>query len=387
LKTKGKQKKMKKIGVAVIGTGTRAHYVVKNLLNDSNNNVEIRRVFDPDKKVAKESVEHWGNTAIICDDYQSAINSNDIDWVMVFSPNVYHCENVCYAFDCDKHVFSEKPLATSIKDCQKIYNKQIESGKLFATGFVLRYAPLYAKVKELLDEKYIGDIISIDANENIAPAHGAYIMQNWRRKKELSGPHILEKCAHDLDLLNWFVGSLPSRVASFGGLNFFIPENNHFMDKFKNSDGKTIFGGWKDVHAVSTPFESDKNLMDNQVAIIQYRNNVRVMFQATMSNAIPERRMYFSGTEGTMIAELYSSSLKYKRHGDNEITIHFGGDGHGGGDSFIMKELYKSMSENMEPASSGNEALESSVLAMAIDEAAESNSIVDLEPIWKSMER
>jgi len=379
--------KNKKIGIAVIGAGGRAHGVVKNLIKDSNGNVDIKRVFDPDKKVVAETVKSWGSTTVICDDYQSAINSDDIDWVMVFSPNVYHCEHVCYAFDCDKHVFSEKPLATSIEDCQTIYNKHIESGNLFATGFVLRYAPIYAKVKELLDEKYIGDIISIDANENITPDHGAYIMQNWRRKKELSGPHILEKCAHDMDLINWFVGSLPSKVASFGGLDFFVPENNHFMDKFKKSDGKTIFGGWQDPHAVSTPFESDKTLMDNQVAIIQYRNNVRVMFQATMSNAIPERRMYFSGTEGTMIAELYSSSLKYKRHDSNEVTISFKGDGHGGGDNYIMKELYKSMSEDMEPASSGNEALESSVLAMAIDEAAENNSIVDLEPIWKTMDR
>ena len=49
-----------KIGVAVVGTGSRAYYVVKNLLNDSDGNVEIRRVFDPDMAVAKESVAHWG---------------------------------------------------------------------------------------------------------------------------------------------------------------------------------------------------------------------------------------------------------------------------------------------------------------------------------------
>jgi predicted dehydrogenase len=376
-----------KIGVAVVGAGQRAYYVVKNLLNDSDGNVEVKRVFDPDMEVAKESVEHWGGTAVICDDYQSAINSDDVDWVMVFSPNVYHCEHVCYGFDCGKHVFSEKPLATSIEDCKTIYKKYNENDRLFATGFVLRYAPIYAKVKELLDEKYIGDIISIDANENIAPSHGSYIMQNWRRRKELAGPHILEKCAHDLDLLNWFVGCLPSKIASFGGLDFFVPENKHLLDKFKNDNGDTIFGGWKDPHKVSNPFESDKNLMDNQVAIIQYRNNVRVMFQATMSNAIPERRMYISGTEGTIIAELYSSTLKYKRHDSDEVMIKFGGDGHGGGDSFIMKELYKSMADGMEPASSGDEGLESSVLAMAIDEAAESSSIVDLEPVWKTMNR
>ena len=77
-----------------------------------------------------------------------------------------------------------------------------------------------------------------------------------------------------------------------------------------------------------------------------YRNGVKVQFQATMSNAIPERRMYFSCAEGTMRLELYSSELSYKRIGEDMVTIHYGADGHGGGDNFIMKELYECMTDH-----------------------------------------
>jgi hypothetical protein len=98
--------------------------------------------------------------------------------------------------------------------------------------------------------------------------------------------------------------------------------------------------------------------------------------------------MYFSCTEGTMIAELYSSTLRYKCIDDEgETVINFGADGHGGGDSFIMKELYETMSEGVTPKCSGDEGLESAVVALALDQAAQTNKMIDLEPIWKKLGR
>jgi hypothetical protein len=121
---------------------------------------------------------------------------------------------------------------------------------------------------------------------------------------------------------------------------------------------------------------------------MEYRNGIRVMFQATMCNAIPERRMYFSCTEGTMVVELYSSILKYRRIGDEgETVINFTGDGHGGGDSFIMKELYQCMLNNSKPKCSGDEGLKSAVVAMAIDNAIRDRKLIDLEPVWKKLKR
>ena len=112
------------------------------------------------------------------------------------------------------------------------------------------------------------------------------------------------------------------------------------------------------------------------------------MFQATMSNAIPERRMYFSCSEGTMILELYSGLLKYRKIGDEGYTlIDVSGDGHGGGDSSIMKELYETMTKGTKPKCSGDEGLESAVTALVLDQAAKTNTMVNLEPIWKKLGR
>ena len=373
------------INVAVIGAGSRGNGVTNNLLKDSDGNVKVLTVFDPDKDVAQKTIEYWKSPYTkICDSYQEAIDAPGVDWVMVFSPNAYHKENIIYAFEAGKNVFSEKPLATSVEDCQAIYEAHKKSDLIFATGFVLRYAPIYRKAKEILESGKLGKILSIDANENITPAHGGYIMRNWRRLTKFAGPHILEKCCHDLDLINWFCESVPTKIASFGSNDMFVPENEHFREKY----GSETFASWPDPHAVESPFTSDKDMLDNQVGIMDYRNGIKVMFQATMSNAIPERRMFFSCTEGTMIVELYSGTLQYRQIGDEGTTlVDITGDGHGGGDSYIMKELYDTMINGTEPKCSGDEGLESAVCALVMDQAAQTNTMVDLEPIWEQLNR
>lgn len=374
----------KRFGVAVLGAGNRARYVVKNLLRDSGGAVRVVSAFDPDRTLLDETLRKiWGSSdALAASSAEEAIHAPCVDWVMVFSPNSCHRDHILAAFAAGKDVFAEKPLATTIDACKEISEAQRRSGRVFATGFVLRYAPIYRRAKELLDSGMFGRLLLIEGNENIAPDHGGYIMCNWRRLTKFAGPHILEKCCHDLDLINWFCGSLPSRVASFGGRDFFKPENNRLMEKY----GEKTFKSWWDPHAQATPFTDDTDLMDNQVSIAEFRNRIRVTFTATMSNAIPERRLSFACAEGTMKLNLYSNIIRYRRLGDEGVTeLNFSGDGHGGGDSYIMKELYETMSRGVPPKCSGAEGLRSAVFALALDQAARNGEIVDLEPVWKAL--
>ena len=374
----------KRFGVAVLGAGNRARYVVKNLLRDSGGAVRVVSAFDPDRTLLDETLRKiWGSSdALAASSAEEAIHAPGVDWVMVFSPNSCHRDHILAAFAAGKDVFAEKPLATTIDACKEISEAQRRSGRVFATGFVLRYAPIYRRAKELLDSGMFGRLLLIEGNENIAPDHGGYIMCNWRRLTKFAGPHILEKCCHDLDLINWFSGSLPSRVASFGGRDFFKPENNRLMEKY----GEKTFKSWWDPHAQATPFTDDTDLMDNQVSIAEFRNRIRVTFTATMSNAIPERRLSFACAEGTMKLNLYSNIIRYRRLGDEGVTeLNFSGDGHGGGDSYIMKELYETMSRGVPPKCSGAEGLRSAVFALALDQAARNGEIVDLEPVWKAL--
>jgi predicted dehydrogenase len=378
---------VKKIGVAVIACGARSKCVVNHLLQDSENNVEILSVYDPIDSAADAAFERWKidpSKCKKCSSYMEAINTPGVDWVMVFSPNAFHKEHILAAFKAGKHVFSEKPLATSIDDCQEIYEAHKKTNLFFATGFVLRYAPIYQKIKEFLDSGKFGKLLSIEANENVTPSHGGYIMRNWRRKTELAGPHILEKCCHDLDLINWFVGSLPSKVFFTGTKNVFMAKNRFMEEKF----GLDAFNMWGGHDQIETAFNDDNDLMDTTCGTAIFRNGVQVSFCASMCNAIPERRMRFNCSEGTIILELYEKTIKYRTIGEEELhVLSYGVDGHGGGDSHIMKELYTTMTQGVTPKCSGNEGLASAVFALAFDQSAREGKIVDLEETWQKLKR
>ena len=379
---------VKKVGVAVIACGARSRGVVNNLLRDSKRGIEILAAYDPHSGIMDEAERVWEvdkEKYHRCSSYMEAINTPGVEWVMVFSPNAFHKEHILAAFNAGKHVFTEKPLATSIEDCQEIFDAHQKLPHLhFATGFVLRYAPMYQKIKEFLTSGKFGKLHSIEANENIAPGHGGYIMRNWRRKTEWAGPHVLEKCCHDLDLINWFCESLPSKVCFFGAKNVFKPENRFMEEKF----GKETFNHWGGHDQIETAFNDDNDLMDTTMGCAIFRNGVQVSFCANMCNTMPERRMRFNCSEGTIILELYSRTIKYKYMNDcNIYTSEYNADGHGGGDGHIMKELWATMTEGVPPKCSGNEGLESAVFALGFDQAAREGKIIDLEPVWQKLNR
>ena len=375
------------IRISVIGAGSRAVSVVKNLLLEAQGGVQVAAVFDPNAKHAEEALRQWENNALTAETPSQAVQVPGVEWVMIFSPNAFHKEHILLAFAAGKHVFTEKPLATTIADCVEIYKAaQAHPELYFSTGFVLRYSPLYRKAKTLLSSGKLGRILSVEACENIKPRHGGYIMTDWRRHSALAGPHLLEKCCHDLDMLNYLIHSLPRRIAGFGRLSFFIPENEFLMKKYPR--GTFEFTALE--RECFSPFTADKDLIDTQVGILEYRNGVNATFQATMSNAIPVRRMYFSCSEGTMELELYTMTLRYRLLGDEgETVINFDGDhsGHGGGDSFIMKELYETMLHHHPVACSADEGLDSAVSALLFQQAIDSGRVVNCEDVWKQLQR
>ena len=374
----------KKIGICMIGAGLRSN--VTRLLFGKHSNVKLVSICDPDHKRAAERAESLGfNDVKIFSQCEEAINQPGVDWVMIFSPNTCHAGHIMAALKAGKNVFTEKPMATTIEDCEEVFKAFNNSNCQLVTGFVLRYSPIYRKVKELLDAGTIGKIISVEADENLSVELGAYIMKNWRRLRANAGPYILEKCCHDLDLLNWFIGSLPCKTASFGGLNFYVPENDYLRIEHTKADGTGPFNYYPDPNAVESPFTCDKDIVDNQVIILEYRNGVRATFHTSMSNPIPERRMYISGSEGTLVLSYGKISVRRigeeaVRHYDLEIT-----DGHAGGDQVIMDEFYKAMMGELPPKSTGLEGLESAVIALSIDKAQRSNTVVDIESVWKKL--
>lgn len=374
------------IRIGAIGVGQRLRRLMGLLLEQQGAEYHFVAIADesPEALDATEKLvtSFQGTAPKMFADYRELLAIAEIDWVMIGSKNYLHEEQAVAAFAAKKHVFCEKPLSISVESCSRIRKAQKTSGQLFATGFVLRHSLLYVNIHRIVNvEKLLGRIVSVEANETLHPAHGGYIMRNWRRFKDQAGPHVLEKTCHDLDILQWIIGSVPTKVAAFGGRNIFIPENAPTTKEDENWY-KLWPQAWEDVD----PFRVEKTIEDNVVAILTYRNGVHCSFHTNACTAWPQRRLLICGTKGTLQADLITSQITYQLIGPNQpphIIDISNGDSHGGGDQLIVSDLAKSMADGSKPKATGEEGFISALICLSIDQARETEQVVDMEPIWK----
>ncbi len=383
---------MSKIKIGLIGCGRRLRGVLQQLMK-ATDQVEVRALYDPHTESVKKTREQFNPDAHIYTDYRGVCADPDINWVLIGSWNCYHREHTIAAFEAGKHVFCEKPLATTVDDCLAMRDAWKKSGLLFSIGFTLRYSAHYRRIREIVSAGEVGRILSFEFNETLGFNHGGYIHADWRRKTEWAGTHLLEKCCHDIDLVNWIVDSTAVRAASFGGCDFFVPANRHYVDRIgPRKDGTEAFtammkglkGKIKDN--IWNPFNTDKDIVDNQVAIIQYASGARCTFHTNCLAGIPERRIYILGTDGAIRADVLTGAIEYQRIGfdtkiENRSTLASGG--HGGGDSVLGQSLADSMLNGTTPFAGLEEGIRSAVTAFGIDEALSTGKVVDLNPLWK----
>ena len=160
------------------------------------------------------------------------------DGVFICVQDALHLEVITGLAPLGLHIMSEKPLATNLSDCLKIYRTLQPKGSespqaLFSIGHVLRYSPHNMLLRKLLlEDKVIGDIISIEHTEPVGWWHfsHSYVRGNWR-KESIAAPSLLTKSCHDIDFLLWLLCSpsggqdfpphLPSTVSSTGSLAYF----------------------------------------------------------------------------------------------------------------------------------------------------------------------
>jgi predicted dehydrogenase len=375
------------VRIGVIGTGYRISAVLRALRQHAPQ-LRITAVCDPDAATLAAFCRELAPDAMTCASAEMLCARADVDWVFVGSWNCHHPAHTVAAFQAGKHVFCEKPLALSFAEAATMHAAWRNSGCTFAYGLVLRYSPLYRKVHALLAEGSIGKLLSFEFNETLVFNHGGLIHGNWRRHRRFAGTHLLEKCCHDLDLAHWFAGSLPVRVASFGGCSFFRAENAFHAERIGPSpEGKPPFRSLHDPRGIS-PFNDDKSIVDHQVAILEFANGVRASFHTQCLAAIPERRFYLLGAEGSLRVDACTGRIETRRVGWNEpLIVHepATGDSHAGGDGLMARELAEILQGRSTPAAGFAEGIRSLTTAFAIDEALDTGTVVDLRARWREV--
>lgn len=125
------------------------------------------------------------------------------DALYVVSPNTTHVDMALAAIAADKHVFCEKPMATTLEDAQRIHEAAGASDKIFQVGHNRRFAPVYKNLKKLLES---------------SPAHCAHIKMNrgellnpiWVADAAVTGGFLFETPIHMFDMMRFLLGEIVS---------------------------------------------------------------------------------------------------------------------------------------------------------------------------------
>lgn len=158
-------------------------------------------------------------------DFDRMIGEAKPDTVIVTTTDAWHHEYIARALDLGCDVISEKPLTTTLDRLKTIDEAIQRSGGSLRVTFNYRYAPAYARFRELIRAGVVGRPLAVDFSWVLDTSHGADYFRRWHREKELSGGLLVHKATHHFDLVNWWIDSYPRQVFALGDLLFYGAAN------------------------------------------------------------------------------------------------------------------------------------------------------------------
>jgi predicted dehydrogenase len=341
------------------------------------------------------------------------------DAVLVCTQDAMHAEPVITFAGLGYHILLEKPIAPNEPDCRAVVEAAELAGVLVAVGHVLRYTPYTAAVKQLVDAGRLGELISVQHLEPVGFWHHAhsYVRGAWRRE-DTSTFMLLAKSCHDLDWLQYVLGRPIRRVASFGGLAHFRPENRPAGASDRCLDcaveptcpySATRFyfpyletsGGWPLDALVDSATEAglsaalregpygrcvyacDNDAVDHQVVAMEFDRGATGTFTMTAFNAGGHRRTRLFGTRGELEGDGETVRVYDFLTGTSEVLdVRAVGDataggGHGGGDAGLMEAFVHAVATEDRAAilSGPREALQAHLAAFAAERARRTGTV------------
>ena len=348
------------------------------------------------------------------------------DAMLVCTQDRQHVPHAVAALKKGYDVMMEKPISPKLEDLQEITKVARENGRRVVVCHVLRYTPFFQTIKKTIDSGVLGEIVSIQALENVRYWHQAhsFVRGNWRREEDTS-PMILAKCCHDLDYLVWLCGRKCERVSSYGSLMYFKESNApegaalRCTQGCKAKDGcpydaEKIYLTNKDTgilcgnvewpidvlaenpteekirHAIETGpygrcvFHCDNDVVDHQIVNMQMEGGASLSLTMSAFTSIGGRTIKVMGTLGDLWGDMHENRIRIGIFGKEPQVIDLGKEekdfaGHGGGDRLLM-EQFVDLLQGKEPDGTVT-TLETSVESHLVALAAEKSRLENGESI------
>jgi predicted dehydrogenase len=257
------------------------------------------------------------------EDYRRLLDRKDVEAVFIATPHYLHGPMALDAIEAGKHVYCEKAMAYTIGENQDIYDRVTAGARtsdghllVFQVGHQRHYAPLYKKVKDMIDQGLIGDIAAIRAQWNsndpvrrACPDPEEEKLINWRLYSEFSGGLTTEFASHQIDVANRLIGTHPDSVCGFGGVDWYADgrdthDNIHLIFNYKVPVLERDSAG--------RPKKADGKPLYKKDGERTVQRNVRFDYMSITQNAHLAASELIMGTYGTIEVSLQGGGEFFK---------------------------------------------------------------------------
>lgn len=214
----------KALRIGIIGTGAMGKEHIRNIALLGRGRAIVVAIADSDARGRTEAVDELGreqgSAAAVFDCEDDLIACDFVDAILVCTPNFQHLQALRKAIPTGKHILCEKPLCTTVEDCEEVESllAKHRSGPgsgIFMTGMEYRWMPPIAKLIQETDSGEHGAVRMISIREHRFPFLEK--VNNWNRFNKYTGGTLVEKACHFFDLMRRIAQSDPVSVFASGG--------------------------------------------------------------------------------------------------------------------------------------------------------------------------
>lgn len=205
---------------AIIGCGRISYKHIEAMIKNSDT-IELVALCDLVEERAIDRKEQYEasikSDVKVYTDYEKMFAENDIDVVTISSESGYHAKHALDSLNHGCHVLIEKPMAMTLEEVDAINTLADEKGLKVSVSHQNRFNKPIQKLRKAIESNRFGKISNITARILWTRDQNYYAQAPWRGTKAQDGGTLMNQCIHNIDLLQWMVGSEVERVSAERG--------------------------------------------------------------------------------------------------------------------------------------------------------------------------
>lgn len=289
--------------------------------------------------------------AVISNDHKKVIGDPDVDAILVLTPDHTHADVAREALEAGKPVFVEKPLDITIERCDNLLRTAYETGSRLYVGHNMRHMPVVRLMRDIIARGEIGEVKTVWVRHFVGYG-GDWYFKDWHAERHYTTGLLLQKAAHDIDVLHWLASGYTRQVQALGDLMVY-GDNPH-----RRAPGEPKHEDWytKDGHWPPHTQRALNPVIDvEDVSLVNMRLDNGVLAAYQQCHFTPDywrnytvigdagRLENFGDGPGGVVRVWNSRRSTHRAEADAEYAVPDAVDnaGHGGADPLLIDEFVR----------------------------------------------